>query len=66
MNWVDMGLVGYGQALELQHRLVAGQKAGTEDDVLLLLQHPAVPYPRRRADAGNIIASPSRACAGGH
>jgi len=59
MNWVNMGLVGYGRALELQHRLVAGQKIGTEDDVLLLLQHPAVLTLGRRADAGNIIASPA-------
>jgi len=57
MKWVDMGIVGYGRALELQHRLVAGQTAGAADDVLLLLQHPAVLTLGRRADAGNIIAS---------
>jgi lipoate-protein ligase B len=57
MNWVDMGLVPYGQALDLQHRLVAERKNGTADDVLLLLQHPAVLTLGRRADAANIVAS---------
>jgi lipoate-protein ligase B len=57
MNWVDMGLVPYGQALELQHRLVAAQKNGAGGDALLLLQHPAVLTLGRRANAGNIIAT---------
>lgn len=57
MNWVDLGLVGYAEALELQHRLVARQKAGAGDDVLLLLQHPAVLTLGRRADESNVLAS---------
>jgi lipoate-protein ligase B len=57
MNWVNLGMVPYGQALELQHRLVAAQKSGAAGDTLLLLQHPAVLTLGRRANAGNIVAS---------
>lgn len=60
MDWVDVGILGYAEALDLQHRLVAAHKAGKADDVLLLLQHPAVLTLGRRADAANIIASPEQ------
>lgn len=37
---VDLGLVDYVEAWELQRRLVARRKAGEIPDVLLLLEHP--------------------------
>src|SRR6202049_2456092 len=39
---VDLGLVEYGAAWELQRRIVAARKAGTIPDVLLLCEHPHV------------------------
>jgi len=37
-----LGLVAYGEALELQQALVEERRAGRAPDLLLLLQHPAV------------------------
>lgn len=37
-----LGVVPYSEALELQRSLVDDRKAGRTDDVLLLLEHPAV------------------------
>ena len=39
---VDLGLLGYVEALALQNRVVAARKAGTIEDVLLLCEHPHV------------------------
>ena len=39
---VDLGLVEYGVALEVQHRVAAARKAGAIADVLLLCEHPHV------------------------
>jgi lipoyl(octanoyl) transferase len=39
---VDLGLVPYATALELQKRIVAARKAGEISDVLLLCEHPHV------------------------
>ena len=39
---VDLGLVGYQPAWDLQRRLVAARKAGAAPDALLLCQHPPV------------------------
>jgi lipoate-protein ligase B len=39
---VDLGLVGYQPAWDLQRRLVAARKAGAVPDVLLLCEHPHV------------------------
>jgi len=39
---VDLGLVGYQAAWDLQRRLVAARKAGAVPDVLLLCEHPHV------------------------
>lgn len=39
---VDLGLVPYAPAYELQQRLVAARKAGAIPDVLLLCEHPHV------------------------
>jgi lipoyl(octanoyl) transferase len=37
-----LGVVGYREALDLQRSLVEDRKAGRTDDLLLLLEHPAV------------------------
>jgi lipoyl(octanoyl) transferase len=39
---VDLGVVEYGAAWELQRRVVAARKAGNIPDVLLLCEHPHV------------------------
>jgi lipoyl(octanoyl) transferase len=39
---VDLGVVEYGAAWELQRRVVAARKAGNISDVLLLCEHPHV------------------------
>jgi lipoyl(octanoyl) transferase len=39
---VDLGLIGYAEAWDLQKRLVAARKTGAIEDVLLLCEHPHV------------------------
>src|SRR5215469_10494131 len=39
---IDLGLVEYGAALELQRRIVAARKAAAVPDVLLFCEHPHV------------------------
>src|SRR5579871_468433 len=39
---VDLGLIGYSAAFDLQRQLVAARKAQAIPDVLLLCQHPHV------------------------
>jgi lipoyl(octanoyl) transferase len=39
---VQLGLIGYAPAYELQQRVVAARKAGAVPDVLLLCEHPHV------------------------
>ncbi len=39
---LDAGTLGYGEALSLQRRLVAGKKAGDTRDFLILVEHPPV------------------------
>lgn len=39
---VELGLIPYGRAYELQRRVVEARKAGAAPDVLLLCQHPHV------------------------
>ena len=39
---VDLGLIAYGAAWELQRRVVAARKANAAPDVLLLCEHPHV------------------------
>jgi len=58
MQVVNLGLIPYDEALDLQHRLVAARKAGQIADVLLLLEHPPVITLGRRGDRSNIVATP--------
>jgi len=54
----ELGRIGYGPALELQQELIAGRKAGTSPDHLLLLEHPHVITLGRNGRQENLLASP--------
>jgi len=54
---VDLGLLPYGPACELQRRLVAARKAGVIPDVLLLCEHPHVITLGRNGQRENLRAS---------
>jgi lipoyl(octanoyl) transferase len=54
-----LGVIGYGEGVELQQSLVEQRKAGSIPDQLLLLEHPPV-IPlgvKTRNDRGHIVAS---------
>ncbi|MBI3913223.1 MAG: lipoyl(octanoyl) transferase LipB [Chloroflexi bacterium] len=55
---LNLALVPYRDALDLQHRIVAARKRGALNDVLLLLEHPPVFTLGRNAHDENILASP--------
>ncbi len=55
---VNLDLVPYGDALELQRRLVAARKRGAANDVLLLLEHPPVFTLGRNGQDAHILAAP--------
>ena len=54
---VDLGLVEYGAAWELQRRVVAARKAAAVPDVLLLCEHPHVITLGRNGKLTNLRAS---------
>jgi lipoyl(octanoyl) transferase len=54
---VDLGLVEYAAAWELQRRVVAARKAGAVPDVLLLCEHPHVITLGRNGKLTNLRAS---------
>jgi lipoyl(octanoyl) transferase len=54
---VDLGLIEYGAAWDLQRRLVAARKAGAVVDVLLLCEHPPVITLGRNGKASHLHAS---------
>ncbi len=54
---VDLGLVEYGAAWELQRRIAAARKAGAIPDVLLLCEHPHVITLGRSGNISNLRAS---------
>ncbi len=54
---VDIGMVEYGAAWELQRRIVAARKADAVPDVLLLCEHPHVITLGRNGNLGNLRAS---------
>jgi len=56
-----LGVVPYGEALELQRSLVDDRKAGRIPDTLLLLQHPhVVTIGVKKEGRSHIVASPER------
>ena len=54
---VDLGLLPYGPACELQREAVAARKAGAIPDVLLLCEHPHVITLGRNGRRENLRAS---------
>ena len=54
---VDLGLMGYAEAWELQKRVVAARKSGAIEDVLLLCEHPHVITQGRSGRRENLLAS---------
>jgi lipoyl(octanoyl) transferase len=56
---VNLSLIGYGEALALQKRLVAARKADAIEDVLLFCQHPHVITQGRNGKREHLLASES-------
>src|SRR6202162_3381554 len=56
---VDVGLIGYAKAWELQKRLVAARKTDAIEDVLLLCEHPHVITLGRNGKREHLLASES-------
>ena len=56
---VDLGLIAYAEAWELQERVVAARKAGAIEDVLLFCEHPHVLTLGRSGNRANLLASES-------
>jgi lipoyl(octanoyl) transferase len=54
---VDLGLIPYAEACELQRRVVAARKAGAIEDVLLLCEHPHVITLGRSGKREHLLAS---------
>src|SRR6202049_1272444 len=54
---VDVGLIGYAEASELQKHLVAARKTGGIDDILLLCEHPHVITLGRNGKREHLLAS---------
>jgi lipoyl(octanoyl) transferase len=54
---VDLGLVEYGAAWDLQRRVAAARKAGAIPDVLLVCEHPHVITLGRSGKISNLLAS---------
>jgi lipoyl(octanoyl) transferase len=54
---VDLGLIGYAEAWELQKRIVSARKVGAIEDALLLCQHPHVITLGRSGKRENLLAS---------
>jgi lipoyl(octanoyl) transferase len=54
---IELGLIGYDEALALQRCLAAARKAGTAPDLLLLCEHPNVITIGRNGKIENLLAS---------
>jgi lipoyl(octanoyl) transferase len=57
-NVLDLGLVPYLEAWELQKRLAAGVADGSLPDTIVLLEHPPVVTLGRRAEQGELHLPP--------
>ena len=54
---VELGLIPYAEAWELQKRIVAARKAGAIEDVLLFCEHPHVITLGRSGSRANLLAT---------
>jgi lipoate-protein ligase B len=54
---IDLGLIPYAEAYELQKRAVGARKAGAIEDVLLFCQHPHVITQGRNGKREHLLAS---------
>jgi len=59
LNWVWLGRLGYGRALQLQRRLRESVLAGQSPGALLLLEHPPVLTIGRHGSPRHILAAPA-------
>ena len=57
LSIIDLGLIAYAEAWELQKRVVAARKAGAIEDVLLNCEHPHVITLGRSGNRANLLAS---------
>jgi len=57
LSIVDLGLLAYAEAWELQKRVVAARKASAIEDVLLFCEHPHVITLGRSGNRANLLAS---------
>ena len=57
LQTIELGLIGYAEAWELQKRVVAARKAGAIEDVLLFCQHRHVITLGRNGNRGNLLAN---------
>ena len=58
LNVLNLGLVPYETALQLQRTLMELRKASRVENTLLLLEHPPVITLGRNAQVSNVLASP--------
>jgi lipoyl(octanoyl) transferase len=58
LNVLNLGLVPYETALQLQRTLMDLRKGGRVENILLLLEHPPVITLGRNAQVSNVLASP--------
>jgi lipoyl(octanoyl) transferase len=56
---IDLGLIGYATAWDLQKRIVAARKASAIEDVLLFCEHPHVITLGRNGKRANLLATES-------
>src|SRR5882724_6033579 len=57
LSIIDLGLIAYAEAWELQKRVVAARKASAIEDVLLFCEHPHVITLGRSGNRANLLAS---------
>src|ERR1035437_9936008 len=58
LNVLNLGLVPYETAMQLQRTLMELRKASRVENTLLLLEHPPVITLGRNAQVSNVLASP--------
>lgn len=56
LSIIDLGLIAYAEAWELQKRVVAARKAGAIEDVLLFCEHPHVITQGRSGNRAHLLA----------